>query len=120
MIMKRRKRKQASGYGQHGDRLVIHPSKLNENERRVWHRLVRAGRNTLTLDQLGVCFAKLAGDETRANSWARNSLRRLVRGGFVEAVGRGLYRAGQPHFLAEERKVRRLKKPKPAQQKHAA
>lgn len=64
---------------------------LNDKERSVLQVLLENER-AMRLDELaGAAFGTVSGE--RANSWVRNSLRRLVRDGKVERVDRGAYRA---------------------------
>ncbi len=77
--------------GQSGPPITIKFSELNPKERAVLHSLRTKG--VQSLDGLAGIFAL---DGERANSQVRNSLRRLVRGGFVRRIGIGFYEAANP------------------------
>jgi hypothetical protein len=62
---------------------------LNEKEQVVLS-LRRRRRTGLHLEEIGAtCFRGQSPE--RANSWARNSMRRLVANNLVQSVGRGIY-----------------------------
>ena len=76
--------------GQSGPPLDLPPSKLNEKEKVVTATLLKLdGDSSMSLAELAEkCFPD--GDK-KANSWVRNSLRRLVRAGYVAKIDRGTY-----------------------------
>ena len=77
--------------GQSGPALTIGFEDLNAKERKVIGVFDLESRAIVTI----VAIAKHAwptNTQGKSNSWTRNSLRRLVRGGLVEKVKRGLYR----------------------------
>jgi hypothetical protein len=82
--------------GQSGPPVDVPFEKLNDKESTVVKFLNGKGkgaRNPLKIADIAKrCFGKKAKDEAQANSWTRNSLRRLVTGGWVEKMERGLYR----------------------------
>ena len=63
---------------------------LNPNEVKVM-KLAMKGEGPKTIVELAKAFT--GKNKKTANSWTRNSLRRLVRGGFLAKVERGAYRA---------------------------
>jgi hypothetical protein len=68
---------------------------LSKKERKAIDFLNGEGtgpREAKTLAEIAETFIGTAGTKKRANSWARNSLRDLVPGGFVEKVDRGTYK----------------------------
>ena len=67
------------------------PFALNDKEDRVMKVLVEQARPMGLGDLAHECFG--GEDEERANSWVRNSLRRLLREGWVARATRGAYRA---------------------------
>ena len=76
--------------GQSGPPLELVKGKLNKKEDRVVSVLLEDA-NPVPINALATnCFS----DQTSsmANSWVRNSLRRLVRAKWVEKVGKGTYR----------------------------
>ncbi len=65
---------------------------LNEKEAAVIS-LLRRRRAALHLEEIGAaCFQDEGSD--KANSWARNSMRKLLSMGLVRRVGRGIYAVG--------------------------
>lgn len=100
--------------GQSGPKIDLLPfEKMNANEKLVYHALSR--NKELTLEELAKkCFGSKPAK--KANSWARNSLRRLVRSGMVKKADRGTYRVGTKklqHVKLEEKKPAKSKsKPK--------
>lgn len=70
------------------------PPTLNEKEARVLTVLRRAkGKGVALSDLAGSCFPKKGrAPKTKGNSWARNSLRKLVREGMVAKAERGTYK----------------------------
>lgn len=63
---------------------------LNANETKVMKLAVK-GDGTKTIVDMSKAFPNIS--KKKANSWTRNSLRRLVRGGFLAKVERGEYKA---------------------------
>jgi hypothetical protein len=49
-------------------------------------------RTEITIPDLLKVFKSSAATKAQANSWVRNSLRRLVTGEFIEKTSRGVYR----------------------------
>jgi len=82
--------KKAPASGQSGPSLDLKAKPLNLKEEKVLGALAN-GAGQLTLTELSALFK--GKKKSQANSWARNSLRRLVRGGLVKKVGRGTYEA---------------------------
>lgn len=76
--------------GQSGPPLKLTKEGLNEKEFRVL-TVLAADLNPLPINALATTSFP---EQTtiKANSWVRNSLRRLVRGSWVEKVGKGTYR----------------------------
>lgn len=64
--------------------------KLNDKEKKVMDVLSEATTMSIA-DIAGAAFK--SKPKAQANSWVRNSLRRLVRGSFVEKTDRGEYKA---------------------------
>jgi predicted transcriptional regulator len=96
--------------GQSGPKIDVLPwEKMNEKERLVFKTLARS--KELTLEALAEkCFTKKGA--RKANSWARNSLRRLVRAGLVKRVDEGTYRLGSKklqHVKLDAKKAARKK-----------
>jgi hypothetical protein len=80
--------------GQCGERLKLSEDQLTDKERRVlsFLRLCdKSGREASLAQIAASCFASQG--KTRSNSWARNSLRRLVRARFVMRTAPGHYAA---------------------------
>lgn len=76
--------------GQSGPPLQLTAEGLNDKEILVLKGL-NADINPLAINALASsCFAEQPS--SKANSWVRNSLRRLVRGSWVTKVGKGTYR----------------------------
>jgi len=84
--------KQPPKSGQSGGPLDLPLAKINAKEKKIVDMLNEAGRGaTASLAELAAnCFSDTPGKQ--ANSWVRNSLRRLVRGGWAEKADRGSYR----------------------------
>jgi hypothetical protein len=92
-ISKDRKKKDPTS-GQSGPPIELSVGGLNAKEAKVFHLLNGEGagvRAILTITEIAETCFKSQGKK-RSNSWARNSLRRLVQGGLVEKVERGKYR----------------------------
>ena len=111
------KNKYKHSQGQQGEPLKLHFSELNEKEQKVVTALKEGGTLTIAemVDACGWSNLRATdGNEdhkgrARGNSWVRNSLRRLVRAGWVEhseTVGDGTYRLPKK---ARDR-LRRMKK----------
>lgn len=85
------KKKQATPTtGQSGSPIDLVKAKLNDKETKVVS-ILDGDANPVALNVLAA--AAFAGQATaQANSWTRNSLRRLVRGKWVQKVGKGTYR----------------------------
>lgn len=78
--------------GQSGPKIKLEESKLTEKEAKVLSVVRGTKGSHAELKNLGdLSFPGL--EKTQANSWVRNSLRRLVRGSFVKNIGKGQYRA---------------------------
>lgn len=76
--------------GQSGPPLTLVKEKLNSKETKVVASL-QDDANPVAINGLAAaCFSNQSAKT--ANSWVRNSLRRLVRGKWVEKVGKGTYR----------------------------
>jgi outer membrane biosynthesis protein TonB len=76
--------------GQSGPPVDLAKDKLNSKESRVV-AVLAGDANPVPINALATnCFADQAS--SKANSWVRNSLRRLVRGKWVDKVGKGTYR----------------------------
>jgi hypothetical protein len=72
--------------GQSGPKVKI--TKVNAKEAKVLSQL-NHGSDPLKISDIAKCFK--GKTKAQANSWVRNSLRRLVRGGLVKQVSRGTY-----------------------------
>jgi len=84
--------KKAPSSGQSGPALKLQPDALNTKERKVLAAfMAKKGRPTpLTIAEMAKgAFTTLKA--SMANSWTRNSLRRLVRGGMLSKEERGKY-----------------------------
>jgi hypothetical protein len=71
---------------------------LSKKEKKVVDFLNGDGsgqREPHTISEIAALFVSSADTKKRANSWARNSLRDLVPGGFVEKVERGVYKVSK-------------------------
>jgi hypothetical protein len=90
---KARKKKEPTS-GQSAPLIELSVEGLNAKEAKVFHLLNGEGagvRSIMTIAEIaGTCFRSRG--KKQANSWTRNSLRRLVQGGLVEKVERGKYR----------------------------
>jgi hypothetical protein len=90
-----KKSKKKPTTGQSGPPVDVPFDTLNDKERKVVTFLNGKGkgpRNPLKIAEIaGACWPRMA--KAQANSWTRNSLRRLVCGGWVEKKdgARGLY-----------------------------
>lgn len=82
-------KKRASVTGQSGPPISIAKDKLNDKEQKVLEML----ESTPSALGLKYIAERCWPGEKKANSWVRNSLRRLVRASFAEKVGKGLYQA---------------------------
>jgi hypothetical protein len=80
-------------YGQKGGKLDLELSDLNAKERKLLGVFNPNGaRGEYMIEHLAMVFGREAKNRMQAQSWVRNSLRRLVRGKLVEHVGDGTYR----------------------------
>lgn len=76
--------------GQSGPPLDLSKDKLNDKETKVV-AVLQDDANPVAINALATtCFSEKSAKV--ANSWVRNSLRRLVRGKWVEKIGKGTYR----------------------------
>jgi hypothetical protein len=88
----------AGKYGQGGPALDLAEKKINPKEQKVLAALTN-GKASIPLtakegtDDLTHLFISTAKSKAKACSWARNALRRLVRGGLVKKAARGTYEA---------------------------
>lgn len=80
--------------GQSAPPIELSLDALNAKEKLVLAILNGKGsgvRDVISIADIAAeCF--MTEDQKRANSWTRNSLRRLVQGGLVEKADRGKYR----------------------------
>jgi hypothetical protein len=87
---KKRTRSAQPTSGQSGPPLELTKDKLNDKEEKVVS-VLQADANPMPINALATnCFSNQSAKT--ANSWVRNSLRRLVRGKWVEKIGKGTYR----------------------------
>jgi hypothetical protein len=82
--------KDSPSSGQSGPPVDLSKKALNAKEAKVLAALCN-GKSSQKIAELAAIFKGKA--KSQANSWVRNSLRRLVRGSFVEQVERGTYKA---------------------------
>jgi hypothetical protein len=93
-VAKKTTSKAKASSGQGGPSLDLPIEKVSAKERRVLESLDGSGTGTRVIWTI----VELAADcwksksKKQANSWVRNSLRRLVRAGIVEKVERGQFR----------------------------
>jgi len=83
--------------GQSAPSIELSTDGLNTKEDKVFAALNGPGsgvRTILTIAELSETCFKSRG-RRQANSWTRNSLRRLVQAGLVEKVARGKYRVSE-------------------------
>jgi len=83
--------------GQSGPPLELSVEGLNTKEAKIFEALNGTGsgvREIISIEDLASTCFKSRGKK-QANSWVRNSLRRLVQGGLVEKVERGKYRVSE-------------------------
>jgi hypothetical protein len=82
--------------GQSGPPLNLKWDKMNPKEQSIVRFLFGTGTGTRPIVTISTiaseCFFGEADTEALANSWTRNSLRRLVRGEWVEKFVRGSFR----------------------------
>jgi hypothetical protein len=77
--------------GQSGPAIILSVSDLNPKEKKVAETLNGdPSRKPYLLSDLAVAVWP-SQPKVKANSWVRNSLRRLVRGGWVERAEKGTY-----------------------------
>ena len=84
--------------GQSGPEIEVKTEDLNAKESKVLDLLNGKGegaRETVTIPELTKVFKNTADTKAQANSWVRNSLRRLVTSGLVEKLERGSYRIAE-------------------------
>lgn len=99
--------------GQSAEEFQLPYGNLNPKEKKVIDFLDNTGHGTReikTIDEIAEeCFhgksdsKNVTSSGKRANSWARNSLRDLVPGGFAEKVDRGQYRITEAGRKRRER-----------------
>lgn len=95
-------KKNAPTSGQSGPEIELSVSDLNPRELRVVMFLNQSGqfgagtgkRQDFTIVEMAMGCWK-SKSKAQANSWVRNSLRRLVTSGLIEKQERGLYRVAQ-------------------------
>lgn len=90
-----RARKDKPTTGQSGPEIDLKVEELNAKETKVLTALDGKGegpRETISITDLTKIFKSSAASKAQANSWVRNSLRRLKTGGFIEKAERGEYR----------------------------
>jgi hypothetical protein len=84
-------------WGQNGPSVKLALTDLNDKEKKILKSL--AGITEQQIEPKPITeIASVAfpdADSIRANSWTRNSLRRLIRGKLVDKVERGMYRISQ-------------------------
>jgi len=89
-------KKKKATTGQSGPPVDVPFEKLNDKEREVLSFLNGKGkgpRNPLKISDIaGSCWKSKRLSKAQGNSWTRNSLRRLICGGWVEKLERGVYR----------------------------
>jgi len=86
----KKKRAASPTSGQSGPSLDLTKDKLNDKEQRVV-KVLFEDANPVAINALATnCFSSQPAKT--ANSWVRNSLRRLARGKWTEKVGKGTYR----------------------------
>jgi hypothetical protein len=91
--------KEKPSTGQSGPPLELKIEELNSKELKLFHWIDPQGegvRPEMTIKELAKAFKNTAETVAQANSWARNCLRRLVTGKFVEKLQRGVYRVSEP------------------------
>lgn len=86
-------KKTAPSSGQSGPAIAdLAVDELNDKEMKVMKVFpLKGDRETFTITDLAK-GAWPTNTQGKSNSWTRNSLRRLVRGGFIEKLKRGSYR----------------------------
>lgn len=95
--------------GQSGPKIQLLPlEKMNDKERAVYQAVARNKKISLE-DIAAKCFANKG---KKSNSWARNSLRRLVRAGLVKKIGRGEYAIGKQAVHAKAEPAKKTSKSK--------
>lgn len=87
---KRRKAKEFRGAGQSGALLLLRYDQLNYDEKKLLRHVASSERKTVQRALLWKAFP--AREKSKAIDSASNALRRLIRAGFMEKVGRGEYR----------------------------
>ena len=88
-------RKDKPTTGQSAPHVNVDLDALNDKELKVLGAVNGKGegaREEITIPNLTKVFKNTAATKAQANSWVRNSLRRLVTGEYVEKLQRGVYR----------------------------
>jgi hypothetical protein len=88
-------RKDKPTTGQSAPHTDVKLDELNDKELKVLGAVNGKGegsREEIAIPDLTKVFKNTAATKAQANSWVRNSLRRLVTGEYVEKLQRGLYR----------------------------
>lgn len=88
-------RKDKPTTGQSAPHVDVKLDELNDKELKVLGAVNGKGegqREEITIPDLTKVFKNTAATKAQANSWVRNSLRRLITGEYVEKMQRGLYR----------------------------
>lgn len=81
--------------GQSGPPMELPAEKLNDKERKVLDCFpLKGDRRTMTIVEMAK-EAFPSKKAAQANSWTRNSLRRLTRGGWLDKLERGQYRISE-------------------------
>lgn len=89
----RKKRAEKPTSGQSGPSVALKREKLNEKEIKVVGVLA-SDINPMPIN--GIAATAFPDKDTKqSNSWVRNSLRRLVRGQWVEKMAKGTYRLSE-------------------------
>ena len=94
----KKSRKDKPTTGQSGPEIEVKTEDLNAKESKVLDLLNGKGegpRETISIPELTKVFKNTADTKAQANSWVRNSLRRLVTSGLVEKLERGSYRIAE-------------------------
>lgn len=77
--------------GQSGPTVDLNKKKINPKEQKILAAL-NHGKGPQKIAELAAEAFGNKPSQAKANSWVRNSLRRLVRGGLVEQAARGTYK----------------------------
>ena len=96
-MAKKTTKKRTPTSGQSGPVLELSLEDLNPKERRVLMAINGAGSGKRPemgiVDLAEACWKSKS--KFASNSWTRNSLRRLVRGGMIDKLARGSYRIAE-------------------------